>query len=162
LILVFSRTKHGANRIADHLERDGIVAAAIHGNKSQGARQRALEQFRSGAIRVLVATDIAARGIDVKGITLVLNSALPVEPEAYVHRIGRTARAGASGRAIAFCDPEERALLRDIQRVTRQVVPVQTDHPFANPADGAGLQATVRRESSGQSPRRGPLPPRPP
>jgi ATP-dependent RNA helicase RhlE len=130
LVLVFSRTKHGANRLADRLGRDGIQAAAIHGNKSQGARQRALEDFRSGRTRVLVATDIAARGIDVKGIALVINFDLPEEPEAYVHRIGRTARMGAAGLALSFCDPSERAALRDIQRLIRQTIPVHADHPF--------------------------------
>jgi ATP-dependent RNA helicase RhlE len=130
LVLVFSRTKHGANRLADNLGRDGIQATAIHGNKSQGARQRALEDFRSGRTRVLVATDIAARGIDVKGISLVVNFDIPAEPEAYVHRIGRTARMGASGYALSFCDPSERASFRDIQRLIRQTIPVQADHPF--------------------------------
>jgi ATP-dependent RNA helicase RhlE len=140
LALVFSRTKHGANRLADNLERDGIRAAAIHGNKSQGARQRALEDFRTGRTRVLVATDIAARGIDVKGIALVVNFDIPNEPEAYVHRIGRTARMGASGFAFSFCDPSERAWLRDIQRLIRQNIPVHTDHPFA----GGGAPAPLR------------------
>jgi ATP-dependent RNA helicase RhlE len=130
-VLVFSRTKHGANRLADNLERDGIRAAAIHGNKSQGARQRALEDFRNGRTRVLVATDIAARGIDVKGIALVVNFDIPEEPEAYVHRIGRTARMGASGLALSFCDPSEQASLRDIQRLIRQTIRVHADHPFA-------------------------------
>jgi ATP-dependent RNA helicase RhlE len=131
LVLVFSRTKHGANRIADNLERDGIQAAAIHGNKSQGARQRALEDFRTGRTRVLVATDIAARGIDVKGIALVVNFDIPEEPEAYVHRIGRTARMGAKGLAFSFCDPSEHGSWRDILRLIRQAVPVHADHPFA-------------------------------
>jgi ATP-dependent RNA helicase RhlE len=140
LALVFSRTKHGANRLADNLDRDGIPAAAIHGNKSQGARQRALEDFRTGRTRVLVATDIAARGIDVKGIALVVNFDIPNEPEAYVHRIGRTARMGASGLALSFCDPSERAWLRDIQRLIRLNIPVHTDHPFA----GGGAPAPLR------------------
>ncbi len=131
LVLVFSRTKHGANRIADNLDRDGIQAAAIHGNKSQGARQRALEDFRTGRTRVLVATDIAARGIDVKGIALVVNFDIPEEPEAYVHRIGRTARMGAKGLAFSFCDPSEHSSWRDIQRLIRQTIPVHADHPFA-------------------------------
>jgi ATP-dependent RNA helicase RhlE len=136
LVLVFSRTKHGANRLADNLGRDGIRATAIHGNKSQGARQRALEDFRTGRTRVLVATDIAARGIDVRGIALVVNFDIPEEPEAYVHRIGRTARMGAAGFALSFCDPSERASLRDIQRLIRQAIPVHTDHPFAAGAVG--------------------------
>ncbi|QYM77953.1 DEAD/DEAH box helicase [Horticoccus luteus] len=130
LALVFSRTKHGANRIAKNLVRDGIPADAIHGNKSQGARERALAAFRNGTLRVLVATDIAARGIDVKGIGLVVNFDLPNEPESYVHRIGRTARAGADGLAIALCSAEERSFLRDIQRLIRREIPVFTDHPF--------------------------------
>ncbi|HEY1764409.1 MAG TPA: DEAD/DEAH box helicase [Opitutaceae bacterium] len=125
--LVFSRTKHGADKIAHNLVRDGIRADVIHGNKSQGARQRALEAFRHGSVQVLVATDIAARGIDVKEIGLVVNYDLPEEPEAYVHRIGRTARAGAEGRAIAFCSREEQSLLRDIQRLIRRTIPSEPD-----------------------------------
>ena len=138
--LVFCRTKHGANKIANNLVRDGIQADAIHGNKGQGARQRALEAFRNGSVPVLIATDIAARGIDVKEIGLVVNYDLPEEPEVYVHRIGRTARAGAAGRAIAFCDQEEKPLLRDIERLVRRSFPVDTDQPFtpnrgASPGD---------------------------
>jgi ATP-dependent RNA helicase RhlE len=144
LVLVFSRTKHGANRIADNLERDGIQAAAIHGNKSQGARQRALEDFRAGRTRVLVATDIAARGIDVKGIALVVNFDIPEEPEAYVHRIGRTARMGAKGLAFSFCDPSENSSWRDILRLIRQTVPVYADHPFAASAARAMPAETPR------------------
>jgi len=147
LALVFSRTKHGANRLADNLERDGIRAAAIHGNKSQGARQRALEEFRTGQTRVLVATDIAARGIDVKGIALVINYDIPNEPEAYVHRIGRTARMGASGFAYSFCDVTERAWLRDIQRLIRRDIPVHADHPYA-----VNAQVTAPRPSYGSNP----------
>ncbi len=131
-VLVFTRTKHGANRVAEQLDRTGVSAAAIHGNKSQGARQRALNDFKQGNIRVLVATDIAARGIDVDGITHVINFELPNEPESYVHRIGRTARAGASGVALSFCDAEERGLLRDIERLTRIPVKVVDNHPFAS------------------------------
>jgi len=131
LVLVFSRTKHGANRLVKNLDRDGIPAAAIHGNKSQGARTRALDDFRSGRTRVLVATDIAARGIDVKGIGLVINFDLPNEPEAYVHRIGRTARAGADGLAISFCSPDEREYLRDIQRLIRQEIEVDREHTLS-------------------------------
>ncbi len=131
LALVFARTKHGADRLAKNLTRDGIRSDAIHGNKSQGARQRALEDFRTGSSRVLVATDIAARGIDVKGIALVVNYDLPNEPESYVHRIGRTARAGAEGIAISLCDETEKGFLRDIQRLIRQQIPVMVDHPYA-------------------------------
>jgi ATP-dependent RNA helicase RhlE len=137
LALVFLRTKHGANRLAERLGRDGIRAAAIHGNKSQSARTRALDDFRQGRTRVLVATDIAARGIDVKGISLVVNFDIPNEPESYVHRIGRTARAGAEGLAISLCDPSERAYLRDIQRLIRQEIAVHQDHPFASKADAS-------------------------
>jgi ATP-dependent RNA helicase RhlE len=122
--LVFSRTKHGANRIVQRLDAAGIPADAIHGNKSQPQRERALAAFREGQSRLLVATDIAARGIDVDGVTHVINFDLPNVPESYVHRIGRTARAGADGIAISFCDREERAYLRDIERLTRQRVPV--------------------------------------
>ncbi len=115
--IVFTRTKHGANRLVKKLANAGIEAAAIHGNKSQGARTRALDGFRSGALNVLVATDIAARGIDVEGISHVINFALPNVPEPYVHRIGRTARAGASGTAVSFCDPEEKAYLKSIEKL---------------------------------------------
>ncbi len=135
LVLVFVRMKHMANKLVDQIGRDGIKADAIHGNKSQGARQRALENFRAGHSRVLVATDIAARGIDVKGITLVVNYDLPEEPESYVHRIGRTARAGLDGQAIAFCDTSERNLLRSIERVIRRTIPVLKGHPFEGAAN---------------------------
>ncbi|HEV8694584.1 MAG TPA: DEAD/DEAH box helicase, partial [Lysobacter sp.] len=136
--LVFARTKHGANKVAEQLARSGVRADAIHGNKSQNARQKALEDFRNGKVRVLVATDIAARGIDVDGITHVINFDLPNEPESYVHRIGRTARAGNDGIAISFCDAEERTFLRDIEKTIRQQVAVDADHPFhaAHIADG--------------------------
>jgi ATP-dependent RNA helicase RhlE len=155
LVLVFTRTKHGANRLAKNLERDGIGADAIHGNKSQGARQRALENFRTGSTRVLVATDIAARGIDVKGISLVVNYDLPEEAEAYVHRIGRTARAGADGQAVAFCSPEERGLLRDIQRLIRQEIPVLSEQPFHQAAPAAASHPAPRHPSSHPRPHAG-------
>ncbi len=122
--LVFTRTKHGADKVARHLEAAGIPAAAIHGNKSQSQRERALAAFKSGRSRILVATDIAARGIDVDAVSHVVNFELPDVPEAYVHRIGRTARAGAEGVAISFCDAGERRNLRDIERLTRQTLPV--------------------------------------
>jgi ATP-dependent RNA helicase RhlE len=125
--LVFTRTKHAANRLSEQLLRSGIRAAAIHGNKSQAARERALESFRRGATRVLVATDVAARGIDVDAISLVVNFDLPQVPESYVHRIGRTGRAGASGRAISFCDRDERPLLVGIERLIRQRLAVAGD-----------------------------------
>ena len=121
-VIVFTRTKHGANKVAEHLIRTGVKSDAIHGNKSQNARQRALEAFRSGGVRVLVATDIAARGIDIDDISHVVNFELPNEPESYVHRIGRTARAGGEGIAISFCDPSERNYLRDIERITRNKI----------------------------------------
>ncbi len=124
-VIVFTRTKHGANRLCDQLERAGIVSAAIHGNKSQGARERALESFRAGTTRVLVATDLAARGIDVDGISLVVNYDLPEVAESYVHRIGRTGRAGATGRAVSFCDRDEKPLLVDIERFIKKRLPVQ-------------------------------------
>ena len=129
-VLVFTRTKHTANRLAEQLVRAGFGAEAIHGNKSQSARQRALEDFRAGAVRVLVATDIAARGIDIDAISHVVNYELPNVPETYVHRIGRTARAGATGSAISLCDTEERAYLKDIERLIGRKVPVAAEHPF--------------------------------
>ena len=122
--LVFTRTKRGANRVAERLARSGIPAEAIHGNKSQNARTRALEAFRRGHPRVLVATDVAARGIDVDGITHVINYELPEVPETYVHRIGRTARAGASGVAVSLCASDERDQLRSIEKLIRRRVPV--------------------------------------
>ena len=128
--IVFSRTKHGANKIVDYLGKNGIVAEAIHGNKSQTARQNALENFRTGKIKVLIATDIAARGIDIDGITHVINFDLPNVSEDYVHRIGRTARAGASGEAISFCDIEEKAFLRDIEKLIGKTVTLVEDQPF--------------------------------
>jgi ATP-dependent RNA helicase RhlE len=123
-VIVFTRTKRGADKVADHLASAGIPAAAIHGNKSQGQRQRALAEFRDGRTGVLVATDIAARGIDVDSVSHVVNFELPDVAESYVHRIGRTARAGAEGIAISFCDNEERHLLRQIEKLTRQALPV--------------------------------------
>ena len=122
--LVFSRTKHGADKIVRMLNAAGVAASAIHGNKSQGQRERALAEFRSGQTPVLIATDIAARGIDIPGVSHVVNYDLPEVPEQYVHRIGRTARAGAEGKAIAFCSHEERGLLRDIERLTRMKIDV--------------------------------------
>ena len=129
-VLVFSRTKHGANRIAEHLENNRIGAEAIHGNKSQNARERALANFKAGKIRVLVATDIAARGIDIDDVTHVVNFDVPEVPETYVHRIGRTARAGATGMAMTFCEIEERADWRAIEKLTRQQVPIVEGHPY--------------------------------
>jgi ATP-dependent RNA helicase RhlE len=128
-VLVFTRTKHGADKVVRWLEQCTVKSAAIHGNKSQNARVRALESFRDGGIRVLVASDIAARGIDIDGITHVVNFDVPHEPETYVHRIGRTGRAGASGIAVSLCDQEERGDLRVIERLIRKPVP-EAEHPF--------------------------------
>jgi len=148
-VLVFTRTKRGANKVAEELDRKGVRADAIHGNKSQGARQRALDAFKRGSIRVLVATDIAARGIDVAGVTHVINFELPAEPESYVHRIGRTARAGASGVALSFCEPEERGALRAIERLTRTTVKVVNDHPYSRQRRTNGRGFDKREEASG-------------
>ena len=123
-VIVFTRTKHGAERVARHLDKAGIAAGAIHGGKSQGARQRALAEFRSGKARVLVATDIAARGIDVDGVSHVINFEIPNQPESYVHRIGRTARAGAEGIAISLCDAAERGHLKAIEKLTKRPLTV--------------------------------------
>jgi len=131
--LVFARTKHGADKIAKELYRANIKADAIHGNKSQAARQKALTDFKSGRIRVLVATDIAARGIDVDDLSHVINFELPNIAETYVHRIGRTGRAGLSGIALSFCDAEEREYLRDIHKLIDQAIPIIEDHPFPSP-----------------------------
>ena len=128
-VIVFTRTKHGANKVASVLENAGIQVNAIHGNKSQPQREKALRDFRTGRARVLVATDIAARGIDVTGISHVINFDLPVEAESYVHRIGRTARAGAAGIAISYCDPSERGVLRQIERQMNLTVTVVGDAP---------------------------------
>ena len=155
--LVFTRTKHGANRVTEQLSRLQVRAAAIHGNKSQGARQAALESFRSGQTRVLVATDIAARGIDVDGITHVVNFELPNEPESYVHRIGRTARAGARGIALSFCDREERAYLRDIERLTKQPLQVVADHPYRANGGASAAPAPIEKTDGTAAPALGRL-----
>ncbi|MCK5941607.1 MAG: DEAD/DEAH box helicase, partial [Planctomycetes bacterium] len=136
--LVFTRTKHGADRVAKHLLRAGIPAHAIHGNKSQGARERALGEFRAGKAIVLVATDIAARGIDVPEISHVVNFDLPNVPESYVHRIGRTARAGRAGIAISFCDEGEHEYLRDIQKLIKQRIPTLRQQDIGKKAPPAG------------------------
>jgi ATP-dependent RNA helicase RhlE len=136
-LLVFTQMKHAADKLCRILQKAGITAEAIHGNKSQNARQRALDNFKQRRTRVLVATDIAARGIDIDELSHVLNYELPNVPETYVHRIGRTGRAGASGVAISFCDRSELPFLKDIQKLIRKTVPVVQDHPYAfDPSDG--------------------------
>jgi ATP-dependent RNA helicase RhlE len=143
-VIVFTRTKHRANRVAEKLAGSGIEAEAIHGNKSQSARQRALARFRTGDARVLVATDIAARGIDIDGVSHIVNFELPNEPESYVHRIGRTARAGAAGAAVSFCDPAEREFLRDIERLTRVRLTVVGSGPAGDGPSGPARAAGPR------------------
>ena len=128
--LIFTRTKRGADRVAKQLNQEGRRADAIHGNKSQNARTRTLGEFRRGRVRLLVATDLAARGIDVEGITHVINYDMPLEAESYVHRIGRTGRAGADGIALSFCDSNERSCLRAIEKLIQTTIPVDANHPF--------------------------------
>jgi len=128
--LVFTKTKHGANKVVKYLEQSGVKSAAIHGNKSQTARQNALKDFKDGRLRVLVATDIAARGIDIDQLSFVFNMDLPDVPETYVHRIGRTGRAGLSGKAIAFCSSEEMDNLKDIQKLIGMKIPLVDSHPY--------------------------------
>ena len=148
-VLVFTRTKHGANRLAQQLEGAGIRAAAIHGNKSQGARVRALEDFKSGQIAALVATEVASRGLDIKELPQVVNYELPNVPEDYVHRIGRTARAGASGRAVSLVAPDEVGLLRDIEKTMGRAVPllptpafeIKASQPVSRPSVSPGNRA---------------------
>ncbi len=130
-VLIFTRTKHGADRVVKILSRANIKAAAIHGNKSQNARQNALNNFKNRTIQVLVATDIAARGIDIDELELVINYDIPNIPETYVHRIGRTGRAGASGKALSFCDVEEQPYIRDIQKLIGLQIPVVKQHPYS-------------------------------
>jgi ATP-dependent RNA helicase RhlE len=133
-VLVFTRTKHGADKVAQDLNRAGIMAEAFHGNKSQGARQRALSNFKKRTTRVLVATDIAARGIDVRDLPFVINFELPDCAETYVHRIGRTGRAGAKGEALTFCDFAERDQLKDIRKISKTPIQVVEGHPFVSTA----------------------------
>lgn len=146
-VIIFTRTKHGANRVSKHLDQMGVASKAIHGNKSQNARQMALNEFKAGEIRALVATDVAARGIDVDDISHVINFDLPNEPESYVHRIGRTARAGATGISLSFCDHEERDYLKSIQKLIRKTIPVLDDHPFHL----EGVQAPERSEKGSET-----------
>ena len=150
--IVFARTKHGADRIAEHLKKAGVSADSIHGDKSQTARQKALDGFRAGEVRALVATDIAARGIDVDGVTHVINFDLPNEPESYVHRIGRTARAGSEGMALSFCDADEVAYLKAIEKTIRQPVPADHSHRY-HAANVAQLHAAVQKKPGGGTPK---------
>jgi ATP-dependent RNA helicase RhlE len=152
-VLVFTKTKHGANRLAEQLERDGIESAAIHGNKSQGARTRALSRFKDNSLRVLVATDIAARGLDIEALPHVVNYDLPNVPEDYVHRIGRTGRAGAEGEAISLLSAEDRPLLGAIEKLMGRRIDQRVIAGF-EPGQGAGTPP-----SPGQSPARAPTPP---
>ena len=156
-VIVFTRTKHCANRVSEQLDKAGLSSEAIHGNKSQGARQKALDMFRNGKARVLVATDIAARGIDVSGITHVINYELPNEPESYVHRIGRTARAGRSGIALSFCDASERAHLRSIEKLTGRLLSVvdTTEWLGEQVVVPAGEPIAPKRAFRGNGPRNG-------
>ena len=153
-VLVFTRTKRGADRVARTLDEAGVDAAAIHGNKSQGQRERALGAFKDGKTRVLVATDIAARGIDIDSVTHVVNFELPDVAEAYVHRIGRTARAGNGGRAISFCDHEERDLLRAIERLTRLNLPKIDRRGAASPKPAPILRRTASAAAVAPAPKR--------
>ena len=152
--LIFSRTKHGANKIVKLLGRAEITAAAIHGNKSQAARQRALSSFKEGKLKVLIATDIAARGIDVDALSLVINYDLPNIPETYVHRIGRTGRASASGIALSFCDMEERAYLRSIQKTIDQKLPVVDEHPYKDEREEVYVKKSAPRSNNNRRPSR--------
>ncbi len=151
--LVFTRTKHGADKLVKHLIQDGIRSAAIHGNKSQNARRRALEDFKSGKLPVLVATDIAARGLDIDDVSHVFNYDLPMTPALYVHRIGRTARAGAEGIAITLCDGDERSMLREIERLTRQRVPVAKSDFVPSAVESVGERP--RRDAAHRPPANG-------
>jgi ATP-dependent RNA helicase RhlE len=163
-VLVFTRTKHGADKVVKDLEKAGIQSHAIHGNKSQNARQNALTQFKEGKTRVLVATDIAARGIDIDQLSHVINYELPNVPETYVHRIGRTGRAGANGVAISFCEEEERPFLNDIHKLIKITIPEVKDHPYVSHIPTSDKpykrgpqeksRAQVRRDKARQQPRK--------
>jgi len=151
--LVFTRTKHGADKVVKDLTRVGITAEAIHGNKSQNARQRALSNFKNRTTRVLIATDIAARGIDIDELTHVINYELPNIPETYVHRIGRTGRAGASGIAFSFCDAEEIDFLKDIHKLISKQIPVNEEHPY--PMSPNFVAKKMEPAKNGSAPRHG-------
>ena len=153
--LVFTRTKHGADKVVKDLVRVGITAEAIHGNKSQNARQRALTNFKNRTTRVLIATDIAARGIDIDELTHVINYELPNIPETYVHRIGRTGRAGASGIALSFCDAEEVEFLKDIHKLISKQIPVNEAHPYPMSPQSIVAKAEAAKQGGGGGQKRG-------
>jgi ATP-dependent RNA helicase RhlE len=153
--LVFTRTKHGADKVVKDLVRVGITAEAIHGNKSQNARQRALSNFKNRTTRVLIATDIAARGIDIDDLTHVINYELPNIPETYVHRIGRTGRAGASGIALSFCDAEEIEFLKDIHKLITKQIPVNEAHPYPMSPQSMVAKAEAAKQGGGGGQKRG-------
>ncbi|MFT6070283.1 MAG: ATP-dependent RNA helicase RhlE [Bacteriovoracaceae bacterium] len=155
-VLVFTRTKHGANRVVKHLDKVSIPSAAIHGNKSQGARERALDDLKKGKIRVLVATDIAARGIDIDNVTHIINYNLPEDPKNYVHRIGRTARAGREGIAISFCDGEERTYLKGIEKTIKLSITVDKTHEFHGAAAQVVKKPFANSVARGRVPKRSP------
>jgi ATP-dependent RNA helicase RhlE len=148
LSIVFARTKHGADKLAKRIAQAGFPAEAIHGNRSQAQRDRTLEKFRAGRLPVLVATDVAARGVDVKAVTLVVNFDLPNEPEVYVHRIGRTGRAGAAGQAVSFCSPDEREFLRDIEKLIRREIPVGDAREWQLPGNSKSSGSGKRSHAS--------------
>jgi ATP-dependent RNA helicase RhlE len=154
-VLVFTRTKHGANRLAEQLCKDGVEATAIHGNKSQGARTKALAGFKDGSVRVLVATDLASRGLDIEELPHVVNYELPHVPEDYVHRIGRTGRAGSTGEAISLVSPEEHGLLADIEKLLKRKLVREGVPGFEPGAATASQTPPARREQSGRRPQEG-------
>ena len=156
-VIVFTRTKHGANRVSEVLSKNQIPAEAIHGNKSQNARQRALDNFKNNRTRVLIATDIAARGIDVDNVTHVINFEVPNISESYVHRIGRTARAGAAGVAISFCDIEEKSYIRDIEKLIGQKIDVDRSHPYhSDSVENAALMSKGKAKAQFEKKNNGP------
>ena len=154
-VLVFGRTKHGCDKVVRILNKKGVKAAAIHGNKSQNARQKVLKFFKDGSLKVLVATDIAARGIDISGLEYVVNYELPNIPETYVHRIGRTGRADASGASVSLCAADEREYLRGIEKLIKASIPLVEDHPFtAGAAEEWSDPENRKPKKTGQRPPR--------
>jgi ATP-dependent RNA helicase RhlE len=151
-VLLFSRTKHGADKIARNLKNKKIDAAAIHGDKAQNQRQKALEGFKAGKTRVLVATDIAARGIDIDKLSYVINYDIPNESETYVHRIGRSGRAGESGNAISLCEPEENVFIKDIEKLIKKQIPIAKDNPF--PQTDRPMNAAEKKEAEKEKQKR--------